>query len=152
MSISARLLHSQVTAAGLLASAGCLPRRQRCPGLFDTIRSNAARSGEHRRAAVQMSRPAGQAQASEMSRTAAHLRPASRRCSPASPAQRRIISRRALADASPQPTTSRSRWPGMFALGRSADAEVLLREQVHSAGTPAHVQPWWLRCSPTRAT
>ena len=42
--------------------------------LFDAIEVNAARTGNHKRAAVRMSRLAVQASASEMSRAEAHMR------------------------------------------------------------------------------
>lgn len=103
--------------------------------LFDAIEVNAARTGNHKRAAVRMSRLAVQASASEMSRAEAHMRAGEQWLLADDPAEAVKEFRRAIADAGP--TFDDPRVPlarAMFALGRVADAEALLRELRESDG------------------
>ena len=103
--------------------------------LFDAIEVNAARTGNHKRAAVRMSRLAVQASlpvqatAESMSRAEAHMRAGEQWLLADEPATAVDEFRAAIADAGP--TFDDPRVPlarAMFALGRPAEAESLLRE------------------------
>ena len=108
--------------------------------LFDAIEVNAARTGNHKRAAVRMSRLAvqattSQATASEMSRAEAHMRAGEQWLLADDPAEAVKEFRHAIADAGP--TFDDPRVPlarAMFALDRAADADALLRELRESDG------------------
>jgi hypothetical protein len=109
--------------------------------LFDAIEVNAARTGNHKRAAVRMSRLATQAtlpvQASpnDMSRAEAHLRAGEQWLLADEPAAAVDEFRAAIADAGP--TFDDPRVPlarAMFTLGRPAEADELLRELTESGG------------------
>jgi tetratricopeptide (TPR) repeat protein len=103
--------------------------------LFDAIEVNAARTGNHKRAAVRMSRLAVQATPSGMSRAEAHMRAGEQWLLADDPAEAVEEFRQAIADAGP--TFDDPRVPlarAMFALGRSADADALLRELRESDG------------------
>ena len=103
--------------------------------LFDAIEVNAARTGNHKRAAVRMSRLAVQATPSGMSRAEAHMRAGEQWLLADDPAEAVEEFRQAIADAGP--TFDDPRVPlarAMFALGRSADADALLRELRESGG------------------
>ena len=103
--------------------------------LFDALEVNAARTGNHKRAAVRMSRLATQASAGEMSRAEAHMR-AGEQGLLADDAEAAVEEfRQAIADGGP--TSDDPRVPlarAMFALGRTADADALLRELRESGG------------------
>jgi len=97
--------------------------------LFDTIEVNAARTGNHKRAAVRMSRLAVQATPSGMSRAEAHVRAGEQWLLADDPEAAVEEFRQAIADAGP--TFDDPRVPlarAMFALGRAADADALIRE------------------------
>lgn len=103
--------------------------------LFDAIEVNAARTGNHKRAAVRMSRLAVQAAQGGMSRAEAHLRAGEQWLLADDPEEAVQEFRRAIADAGP--TADDPRVPlarAMFALGRSADADALFRELRESGG------------------
>ena len=108
--------------------------------LFDAIEVNAARTGNHKRAAVRMSRLAvqatsSQATSSEMSRAEAHMRAGEQWLLADDPAEAVEEFRHAIADAGP--TFDDPRVPlarAMFALDRAADADALLRELRESDG------------------
>jgi tetratricopeptide (TPR) repeat protein len=103
--------------------------------LFDAIEVNAARTGNHKRAAVRMSRLAVQATPSSMSRAEAHMRAGEQWLLADDPEAAVEEFRQAIADAGP--TFDDPRVPlarAMFALGRTADAEALLRELRESDG------------------
>ena len=103
--------------------------------LFDVLEVNAARTGNHKRAAVRMSRLAVQASAGEMSRAEAHMRAGEQWMLADDPEEAVKEFRQAIADAGP--TFDDPRVPlarAMFALGRSADADALLRELRESDG------------------
>ena len=109
--------------------------------LFDAIEVNAARTGNHKRAAVRMSRLATQAtlpvQASpgDMSRAEAHLRAGEQWLLADEPATAADEFRAAIADAGP--TFDDPRVPlarAMFALGQPAEADALLRELTETGG------------------
>ena len=109
--------------------------------LFDAIEVNAARTGNHKRAAVRMSRLATQAtlpvQASPsgMSRAEAHMRAGEQWLLADEPATAADEFRAAIADAGP--TLDDPRVPlarAMFALGQPAEAAALLRELTESGG------------------
>ena len=103
--------------------------------LFDAIEVNAARTGNHKRAAVRMSRLAAQATPSGMSRAEAHMRAGEQWLLADDPAEAVEEFRQAIADAGP--TFDDPRVPlarAMFALGRAADADALLRELRESDG------------------
>jgi tetratricopeptide (TPR) repeat protein len=103
--------------------------------LFDILEVNAARTGNHKRAAVRMSRLAVQASPGEMSRAEAHMRAGEQWMLADDPEEAVKEFRQAIADAGP--TFDDPRVPlarAMFALGRSADAEALLRELRESEG------------------
>jgi len=97
--------------------------------LFDALEVNAARTGNHKRAAVRMSRLAVQASAGEMSRAEAHMRAGEQWLLADDPEAAVGEFRQAIADAGP--TFDDPRVPlarAMFALDRSAEADELLRE------------------------
>jgi hypothetical protein len=103
--------------------------------LFDAIEVNAARTGNHKRAAVRMSRLAVQASQGGMSRAEAHMRAGEQWLLADEPAEAVDEFRAAIADAGP--TFDDPRVPlarAMFALGRTADADALLRELTDSGG------------------
>ena len=103
--------------------------------LFDALEVNAARTGNHKRAAVRMSRLAAQASPGEMSRAEAHMRAGEQWMLADDPEEAVKEFRQAIADAGP--TFDDPRVPlarAMFALGRTADAEALLRELRESDG------------------
>ena len=109
--------------------------------LFDAIEVNAARTGNHKRAAVRMSRLATQAtlpvqaSPSDMSRAEAHLRAGEQWLLADEPATAADEFRAAIADAGP--TFDDPRVPlarAMFALGQPAEADALLRELTESGG------------------
>ena len=103
--------------------------------LFDALEVNAARTGNHKRAAVRMSRLATQASAGEMSRAEAHMRAGEQWLLADDPEAAVDEFRQAIADAGP--TSDDPRVPlarAMFALGRTADADALLRELRESGG------------------
>jgi hypothetical protein len=109
--------------------------------LFDAIEVNAARTGNHKRAAVRMSRLAtqatlpAQASPSDMSRAEAHLRAGEQWLLADEPAMAADEFRAAIADAGP--TFDDPRVPlarAMFALGQPAEADALLRELTESGG------------------
>ena len=110
--------------------------------LFDAIEVNAARTGNHKRAAVRMSRLATQAtipvQASpnDMSRAEAHMRAGEQWLLADEPDAAAEEFRAAIADAGPtfdDPRVSLAR--AMFALGQPAEAEALLGELTQSGGS-----------------
>ena len=103
--------------------------------LFDVIEVNAARTGNHKRAAVRMSRLAVQASLPQqptpesMSRAEAHMRAGEQWLLADEPATAVDEFRAAIADAGP--TFDDPRVPlarAMFALGRPAEADSLLRQ------------------------
>ena len=109
--------------------------------LFDAIEVNAARTGNHKRAAVRMSRLATQAtipvQASpnDMSRAEAHMRAGEQWLLADEPATAADEFRAAIADAGPtfdDPRVSLAR--AMFALGQPGEADALLGELTQSGG------------------
>jgi hypothetical protein len=103
--------------------------------LFDAIEVNAARTGNHKRAAVRMSRLAIQATPSGISRAEAHVRAGEQWLLADDPAAAVEEFGRAIADGGP--TFDDPRVPlarAMFALGRAADAEALLNELRESGG------------------
>ena len=103
--------------------------------LFDAIEVNAARTGNHKRAAVRMSRLAVQASPGEMSRAEAHMRAGEQWLLADDHTEAVKEFRHAIADAGP--TFDDPRVPlarAMFALGRAADADTLLRELRESDG------------------
>ena len=103
--------------------------------LFDAIEVNAARTGNHKRAAVRMSRLAVQATPSGISRAEAHVRAGEQWLLADDPAATAEEFGKAIADAGP--TFDDPRVPlarAMFALGRTADADALLRELRESGG------------------
>ena len=105
------------------------------PELFDAIEMNAARTGNHKRAAVRMSRLAVQATAGGMSRSEAHMRAGEQWLLADDPAEAVEEFRQAIEDTGP--TSDDPRVPlarAMFALGRTADADALLRELRESGG------------------
>jgi len=107
--------------------------------LFDAIEVNAARTGNHKRAAVRMSRLAVQATQGNMSRAEAHMRAGEQWLLADDPEEAVEQFQKAMADAGP--TSDDPRVPlarAMFALGRTDDAEALLRELRESG---ARTQP-----------
>jgi tetratricopeptide (TPR) repeat protein len=107
--------------------------------LFDAIEVNAARTGNHKRAAVRMSRLAVQATQGGMSRAEAHMRAGEQWLLADDPEEAVEQLQKAMAD--PGPTLDDPRVPlarAMFALGRTDDAEALVRE-LREAG--ARAQP-----------
>ena len=105
--------------------------------LFDAIEVNAARTGNHKRAAVRMSRLAVQATAGSMSRAEAHMRAGEQWMLADEPKDAVDQFKKAIADGGTtfdDPRVSLAR--AMFSLGRNADAETLLRE-VRESGARA---------------
>ncbi len=105
--------------------------------LFDAIEVNAARTGNHKRAAVRMSRLAVQATAGGMSRAEAHMRAGEQWLQADDPAEAVEQFQKAIADGGPtfdNPRVSLAR--AMFALGRTEDADALLGE-VRESGARA---------------
>jgi tetratricopeptide (TPR) repeat protein len=103
--------------------------------LFDAIEVNAARTGNHKRAAVRMSRLAAQATPVGISRAEAHVRAGEQWLLADEPDAAVDEFRIAIADAGP--TFDDPRVPlarAMFALGRSSEADALLRELKESDG------------------
>ena len=103
--------------------------------LFDAIEVNAARTGNHQRAAVRMSRLAVQATPGAMSRAEAHVRAGEQWLLADEPATAADEFRAAIADAGP--TLDDPRVPlarAMFALDRPAEADELLSELTTSGG------------------
>jgi hypothetical protein len=103
--------------------------------LFDAIEVNAARTGNHKRAAVRMSRLAVQATAGSMSRAEAHMRAGEQWLLADEPATAVEEFQAAIADAGPtfdDPLVSLAR--AMFALDRPEEAAVLLRELTETGG------------------
>jgi hypothetical protein len=103
--------------------------------MFDAIEVNAARTGNHQRAAVRMSRLAVQASPGGMSRAEAHLRAGEQWLLADEPATAADEFRAAIAD--PGPTLDDPRVPlarAMFALDRPAEADSLLDELTASGG------------------
>jgi Tetratricopeptide repeat len=97
--------------------------------LFDAIEVNAARTGNHKRAAVRMSRLAVQATQGNMSRAEAHMRAGEQWLLADDPTEAVEQFQKAMADAGP--TSDDPRVPlarAMFALGRTDDADALVRE------------------------
>jgi len=97
--------------------------------LFDAIEVNAARTGNHKRAAVRMSRLAVQATTGGMSRAEAHMRAGEQWLLADDPTDAVEQFQKAIADGGPtfdNPRVSLAR--AMFALGRTDDADALLRE------------------------
>ena len=97
--------------------------------LFDALEVNAARTGNHKRAAVRMSRLAVQATAGSMSRAEAHMRAGEQWMLADEPKDAVDQFKKAIADGGKtfdDPRVSLAR--AMFALGRNADADALLRE------------------------
>jgi Tetratricopeptide repeat len=97
--------------------------------LFDAIEVNAARTGNHKRAAVRMSRLAVQASAGGMSRAEAHMRAGEQWLQADEPQSAADEFRMAIADQGA--TFDDPRVPlarALYALGRPAEAESLLRE------------------------
>ena len=107
--------------------------------LFDAMEMNAARTGNHKRAAVRMSRLAVQASQGNMGRAEAHMRAGEQWLLADDPAAAVEEFHKAIADAGP--TFDDPRVPlarAMFALGRTEDADALLRElrESDARGTP----------------
>jgi Tetratricopeptide repeat len=109
--------------------------------LFDAIEVNAARTGNHKRAAVRMSRLAVQAslpvQATpeSMSRAEAHMRAGEQWLLADEPATAEGEFRAAIADAGPtsdDPRVALAR--AMFALGRPDEADALLQQLTEDGG------------------
>ena len=103
--------------------------------LFDAIEVNAARTGNHKRAAVRMSRLAVQASAGGMSRAEAHMRAGEQWLQADEPESAAEEFRKAIADQGAtfdDPRVSLAR--ALFTLGRAAEAESLLRELSESGG------------------
>jgi predicted Zn-dependent protease len=109
--------------------------------MFDAIEVNAARTGNHKRAAVRMSRLATQAtlpaqgSPNDMSRAEAHMRAGEQWLLADEPAAAADEFRAAIADAGPtfdDPRVSLAR--AMFALGRPGEADALLGELTQSRG------------------
>jgi tetratricopeptide (TPR) repeat protein len=101
--------------------------------LFDAIEFNAARTGNHKRAAVRMSRLAEQVTPSGMSRAEAHMRAGEQWLLADDPEEAAGHFRAAIADAGPtfgDPRVGLAR--AMFALGRADDADSLLRQLTES--------------------
>jgi tetratricopeptide (TPR) repeat protein len=97
--------------------------------LFDIIEVNAARTGNHKRAAVRMSRLAVQATQGGMSRAEAHMRAGEQWLLADDPEEAVVQFQKAIAHGGP--TFDDPRVPlarAMFALGRTDDADALLRE------------------------
>jgi len=105
--------------------------------LFDALEVNAARTGNHKRAAVRMSRLAVQATAGNMSRAEAHMRAGEQWMLADEPKEAADQFKKAIADGGTtfdDPRVSLAR--AMFALERTADADALLGE-VRESGARA---------------
>jgi hypothetical protein len=103
--------------------------------LFDALEVNAARTGNHKRAAVRMSRLAVQASPGEMSRAEAHMRAGEQWLLADDPEAAVGEFRQAIEDTGP--TSDDPRVPlarAMFTLGRRAEVDALLRELRESGG------------------
>ena len=109
--------------------------------LFDVIEVNAARTGNHKRAAVRMSRLAVQASLPQqqtqesMSRAEAHMRAGEQWLLADEPATAADEFQAAIADAGP--TSDDPRVPlarAMFTLGRADEAAALLRQLTEDGG------------------
>ncbi len=103
--------------------------------LFDAIEVDAARTGDHRNAAIRMSTLAQSASAGSMSRAEAHVRAGEQWLHADEPAAAADEFRAAIADGGP--TLDDPRVPlarAMFALGRAGEADSLLRELTASGG------------------
>jgi tetratricopeptide (TPR) repeat protein len=103
--------------------------------LFDAIEVNAARTGNHKRAAVRMSRLAVQAEPGSISRAEAHMRAGEQWLLADEPAPAVDEFHAAIADGGP--TLDEPRVPlarALFTLDRHAEAEDLLRELKDSGG------------------
>ena len=109
--------------------------------LFDAIEVNAARTGNHKRAAVRMSRLATQAtlpvpaSPNDMSRAEAHMRAGEQWLLADEPATAADEFRAAMADAGPtfdDPRVSLAR--AMFALSQPGEADALVGELTQSGG------------------
>jgi hypothetical protein len=97
--------------------------------MFDAIEVNAARTGNHKHAAIRMSRLAEEASAGGISRAEAHARAGEQWLLADEPAAAAEEFRMAIADAGP--TLDDPRVPlarALFALGQAAEADSLLRE------------------------
>jgi tetratricopeptide (TPR) repeat protein len=97
--------------------------------LFDALEVNAARTGNHKRAAVRMSRLAVQATTGGMSRAEAHMRAGEQWLLADEPTEAVEQFEKAIADRGA--TSDDARVPlarAMFALGRTEEADTLLRE------------------------
>jgi hypothetical protein len=97
--------------------------------LFDALEVNAARTGNHKRAAVRMSRLAVQATAGSMPRAEAHMRAGEQWLLADDPTEAVEQFQKAIADGGP--TFDEPRVPlarAMFALDRAENADALLRE------------------------
>jgi hypothetical protein len=97
--------------------------------LFDAIEMNAARTGNHKRAAVRMGRLADQASPAEMSRAEAHMRAGEQWLLADDPTEAVEEFQKAMADTGP--TLDDPRVPlarAMFSLGQNESADALLRE------------------------
>src|ERR1700753_2381366 len=97
--------------------------------LCDAIEVNAARTGNHKRAAVRMSRLAVQATAGGMSRAEAHMRAGEQWLLAGDPTDAveqfpKGLCGRGASLETPRVSLARA----MFALGRTEDADALLRE------------------------
>ena len=129
--------------------------------MFDAIEVNAARTGNHKRAAVRMSRLATQAtlpvqaSPSDMSRAEAHMRAGEQWLLADEPVAAADEFRAAIADAGPtfdDPRVSLAR--AMFALGRPGRGRRAAR-RAHAVRRPGRCRApatWWPSCSPSRAT
>jgi hypothetical protein len=103
--------------------------------MFDAIEVNAARTGNHKDAAVRMSQLAAQASAGGISRAEAHMRAGEQWLLADEPAAAADEFRAAIADGGT--TLDDPRVPlarALFALGQSAEADSLLRELTASGG------------------
>jgi len=102
--------------------------------MLDAIEVDAARTGNHKRAAVRMSKLAEQATPSGISRAEAHMRAGEQWLLADEPETAVDEFRQAMADPGPtldDPRVALAR--ALFALGRRGDAESLVRELKNSA-------------------
>jgi predicted Zn-dependent protease len=102
--------------------------------MLDAIEVDAARTGNHKRAAVRMSKLAEQATPSGISRAEAHMRAGEQWLLADEPETAVDEFRQAMADPGPtldDPRVALAR--ALFALGRRGDAEALIRELKNSA-------------------
>ena len=103
--------------------------------LFDAIEVNAARTGNHKRAAVKMSRLAKQAAPDGMSRSEAHMRAGEQWLLADEPAEAAEEFRTALAQGGQTFSDPRIQLArAMFALGRQSDAAELIGELAADGG------------------